>query len=76
VHASSPPLRFRLSHPELADDLVEALSQGDCLCMRVDDGTFLVVHREARDEAEARVEVDFFLKAWVARFADVQAELC
>jgi hypothetical protein len=43
--------------------------------MRVEDGSFLVVHRDARDDHEARLEVDFFLKAWVARFHGVHAEL-
>jgi hypothetical protein len=69
------PLRIRISRPELADELVTALVAGDCLCAPVGNDTFVVVHRAAADEAEARVELDFFLRAWESRYADVSAEL-
>jgi len=73
VPSPPTPLRVRLSDPELADELAAALSEGDCVCLRVEHDSFLVVHREARDDHEARLELEFFLKAWLARFQGVQA---
>ena len=70
-----PPFRVRISPPELRDALVDALVAGDCLCARVRDDTVLVVHRDAADEAEAQVELGFFLRAWVGMYAHAQAEL-
>lgn len=71
-----PPLslQVRISRPELGDDLLEALAAGDCLCAPVARDTFVVVHRAAADETEARVELGFFLRAWASRHADVSAE--
>lgn len=71
----TPLLRVRVSRPGLAADLADALADGDCLCAHVDDETVLVVHRAAGDEAEARVELTFFLRAWERRYASVRAEL-
>jgi len=34
----------------------------------------LVVHRDAADKDEARVELGFFLRAWVALHAHAQTE--
>ncbi len=70
----SPPLRVRLSSPALGDELVRALAAGDCLCARTGDHTFVVLHRAASDEAAARVELGFFLRAWSSR-RGVSAEL-
>ena len=61
-----PPLLVRLSRPELAGELSNALAAADCLCAPVDEETMLVLHREAVDEAEARVELAFFLRAWTS----------
>lgn len=58
------PLLVRLSRPELAAELSAALARADCLCTGVSHGTMLVLHREAADEAEARTELGFFLRAW------------
>jgi hypothetical protein len=60
----SPPLRVRLSSPALGDELMAALAAGDCLCARTGDETFVVLHRAAGDEVEARIELKFFLRAW------------
>ena len=62
----SRPLRVRLSRPEIADELTDALAAGDCLCARVDEDTLLVVHRFATNDDEARIELEFFLRAWSA----------
>jgi hypothetical protein len=69
-----PPFRVRISPPELRDALVDALVAGDCLCARLPDDTVLVVHRDAADKAEARVELGFFLRAWAALHTHAQAE--
>ena len=72
----SPPLRVRLSRPELADELAHDLTEGDCLCAQSDDDdTIVVLHRAAADEREARTELGFFLRAWQRRYADVFAEV-
>ena len=71
----STSLRVRVSRPELSDELLEALTAGACVCARLDHRTMLVVHREAVDEVEARLELRFFLRAWEHRHGDVQAEL-
>ena len=69
-----PPFRVRISPPELRDALVDALVAGDCLCARLRDDTVLVVHRDAADQAEARVELGFFLRSWAALHAQAQTE--
>ena len=65
---------MRISPPELRDALVDALVAGDCLCARLRDDTVLVVHRDAATKAEARIELGFFLRAWVGLNAPAQAE--
>jgi hypothetical protein len=65
----------RINPPELRDALVNALVAGDCLCARQHDDTILVVHRDAADQAEAQVELGFFLRAWVNLHAHARAEL-
>jgi hypothetical protein len=72
---AAPPLRVRLSRPDLAPELAEALGEGDCFCVPVDDETVLVLHRAAADEVEARTELTFFLRAWQGRHAGVRAEV-
>ena len=69
---SSRPMRVRMTRPEIADELTDALASGDCLCARVDEDTLLVVHRFAKDDEEARVELEFFLRAWNAAGATVE----
>lgn len=69
------PLRVRLSRAGLAGDLAQALTDGDCLCAPVDDETLLVVHRAARDDAEALVELTFFLRAWQNHHEGLRAEV-
>jgi hypothetical protein len=68
-------MRVRISEPRLLPQLVESLNRGDCLTMRVDDATCEVVHAEASDEREARLELTFFLRAWARAYPNVRAEL-
>lgn len=49
--------------------LVEALRRADCTCTVVSDDMCEVVHGEARDGREARLELAFFLRAWAAQDA-------
>ena len=58
-----------------AGQLANALTAGDCLCARIDAETMLVVHRAAADEAEARLELGFFLRAWEGLHRGVRVEL-
>jgi hypothetical protein len=69
------PVRVRLSRSGLAGDLAEALTAGDCICAPVDGETLLVVHRAATDDAEALVELTFFLRAWQSRHDGLRAEV-
>jgi hypothetical protein len=64
-----------LERPELADDLVRALTAGDCVCSRLTLDTVVVFHRTAADESEARTELRFFLDAWAARHGDPAVSL-
>ncbi len=75
VSPSSPPLHVRLTRPELAGELADALSAGDCLCAQVGPQTLVVLHRAAANEAEARTELGFFLRAWQLGHADAGAHV-
>lgn len=68
-------MRVRISEPRLLPLLVESLTRGDCLTVPVDDSTCDVLHQEALDEREARLELVFFLRAWAGGYPDVRAEL-
>jgi hypothetical protein len=68
-------MRIRISEPRLLPQLLESLRRGDCLALPVDDATCEVVHEDARDEREARVELQFFVRAWAGAHPDVRAEL-
>ena len=69
------PLRVRISRPELGEDLAAALAAGDCHCARVAGDTFVVLHRAASHDDEARVELQFCLRAWAGRHTGGRAEL-
>ena len=68
-------MRVRISEPKLLPQLIESLLRGDCAARPVDETTCEVVHGAASDEREARIELTFFLRAWVAQHANVRAEL-
>jgi len=73
--ASAVPFHVVLDRPELANELVQALTAGDCLCGRLTTDTLVVIHRAAVDESEARTELRFFLDAWAARHGDPAVSL-
>jgi hypothetical protein len=68
-------MRVRIRPPVLPTELEESLIRGDCIVSSLGDGTFDVVHQHAANEREAQVELQFFLRAWVRRHPEVQAEL-
>jgi hypothetical protein len=62
-------LRLRLTHPELAHELVRALNATDCLAARTGADTVDVFVPWLADGAEPRhaaTEVLFFVRAWAA----------
>jgi hypothetical protein len=68
-------MRIRISEPRLLPHLLESLRRGDCLALPLDDATCEVVHEDAETEREARIELTFFLRAWLGAHPGAQAEL-
>lgn len=56
-------------------DLEVALHAGDCVLSEIDEESLEVIHPYALDHDEARVEIQFFLRAWQMRHPDVSVEL-
>lgn len=73
--ASAVPFHVVLECPELTEELMRALTSGECLCGRLTTDTLVVIHRAAVDESEARTELRFFLDAWAARHGDPAVSL-
>jgi hypothetical protein len=69
------PLRIRITDSALRPDLVRSLAEGNCAAVQLLDGTVEVTHREAADDREARLELAFFVGAWLMRHPNVSAEL-
>jgi hypothetical protein len=61
--------------PEARDDLLHFLRRADCTVAAGDDGTVVVKVPAALGEEQARMEVDLYLKAWLAANPDVEAHL-
>jgi hypothetical protein len=61
--------------PAALGELRQALADADCSVSQVGEDTLLVTHPLAVDEAEARFELAFFLKAWQATRPDAEVEL-
>jgi hypothetical protein len=56
--------RIQLNDPRRIDELRQALIEGDYPAVRTAADTLVVAHPMAIDPAEARMELEFFLKAW------------
>ena len=69
------PLRIKLQDPALRDAFIQTLAAGNCSVADLSDGTFSVVHLEARTQREARLEVAFFVGAWQTKHPHAPAEL-
>ena len=68
-------MRVTVNEPALLTDLMSSFGRGRCPARRVDERTIDVIHREATDAREARVEVSFFLRAWGLKHPGVDAVL-
>jgi hypothetical protein len=75
VGAVTKPFRIRITDPTLSWDLLQSLDEGDCSAVRLPDGTYEVVHRQAMNVREARLELAFFVRAWQTKHPHVVAEL-
>ena len=69
------PLTVHVNRDELIEDLVSSFRGSGYTAERTGPWTCAVVHADALDEQEARVEVTFFLRAWGARLDGAQASL-
>jgi hypothetical protein len=69
------PLTVHVNRAEFVDDLVSSFRQSGYTAKRTGPWTCAIVHADAEDEQEARVEVTFFLRAWGARQDRAQASL-
>jgi hypothetical protein len=69
------PLTVHVNRAELVEDLVGSFRRSGYTAKRTGPWTCAVVHEDALDEQEARVEVAFFLRAWGARHHRAQALL-
>jgi len=69
------PLTVHVNRAELVEDLVTSFRGSGYTAERTGPWTCAVVHEDALDEQEARVEVTFFLRAWGARLDGAQASL-
>jgi hypothetical protein len=67
---------IRISHPDLAPDLVDALNETDCLAARIAPDTVEVFVPWLADGADLRyaaTELRFFVRAWGAAHPQLRA---
>jgi hypothetical protein len=64
-----------VNRPELLDNLLASLRRNDCVASRTGSRTCVVEHSAAADDAEARVEIAFFLRVWQSQHPDATATL-
>ena len=67
-------LRIHVNNATALAELRQALADADCSIAQVEEDTLLVTH-PLEDEAEARLELVFFLRAWQADRPDAEVEL-
>ena len=71
-------MKLRISHPELAPELVRALNDTDCLAARTSIDTVEVFAPwllEDGEPAYAGTELLFFVKAWASRHPQFRVTL-
>ena len=69
-------MMIRISHPDLAPDLVDALNETDCLATRVAPDTVEVLVPWLADDVDlgyAAAELRFFVRAWGAAHPELRA---
>ena len=67
---------IRISHPDLAPDLVDALNETDCLAARTAPDTvevFVPWLADGADPRYAATELRFFVRAWGAAHPELRA---
>ncbi len=62
-------------NPDAREELLEFLRRVDCEARADGDGAVVVEVPDAIGDAQARLEVDLYLKAWQASHPDVEAHL-
>jgi hypothetical protein len=67
-------IRIHVANPNDLEDLRDALDHAQCPTVQSGD-TLLVKDPLAADEAETRLELTFFLKAWLTKRPAAQVEL-
>jgi hypothetical protein len=68
-------MKVRLSQPELAGDLLAFLRRMQCEGRVEKGGTLTVEVPEAPRQDQAWLELDLYLKAWLAGHPDVELQL-
>jgi hypothetical protein len=76
----APTMRIRVSDPTAVDDLVAALSDGECVVSRtaadsIEVGAAWQVLDAVQQTRQAEVEFTFFLRVWEGRHPGVAAIL-
>jgi hypothetical protein len=69
-------LTVEITSANLLPALIDAFRRNGCLADRAAPRRCRVVHAQARDEEEARMEIAFFLRAWQLRHPEVEAIIC
>jgi hypothetical protein len=64
-----------ISDSRLLQDLIDSLLENDCVAHPLGNHWCQVIHVQADDPEEARVELTFFLRSWQLQHAGVTAEL-
>ena len=67
-------MRVRLNDAAYIRRLKASLLAAGCLAEQVEPGTIRVIHPDAVDDAEAHVELEFFVRAWQLDHPRVVAE--
>jgi hypothetical protein len=65
----------RLNHAHRLPDLVQALVANGCRPLVLGPHSCAVAHPHPLDDAEAELEISFFVRAWALQYPGVAAEL-
>lgn len=71
-------MKIQISHPHLADQLVQSLNETDCFAALTTAGSvdvFVPWLEGGDDPAQARTELLFFVKAWGMKHAGFEVLL-
>jgi hypothetical protein len=68
-------MRIRISDPAQLEDLRCALREGGVASTRIEPDTLTVLDPFSSDEDESRVEIMFFVRAWLADRPNLEVDL-